>query len=74
MGTLVPERLEEFMDILCIMQPVWLELGEHVYKLLDKMGVYWTSIDPLTIISQAASSALDGAQGKPSHPASHPSS
>ena len=29
------------------MQPVWLELGERVYKLLDKMGVRWTSIDPL---------------------------
>lgn len=29
------------------MQPVWLELGERVYKLLDKTGVRWTSIDPL---------------------------
>lgn len=29
------------------MQPVWLELGERLYKLLDEMGVRWTSIDPL---------------------------
>jgi hypothetical protein len=29
------------------MQPVWLELGERIYKLLDEMGVRWTSIDPL---------------------------
>ncbi|KAJ4501282.1 hypothetical protein C8R41DRAFT_892481 [Lentinula lateritia] len=28
-------------------QPVWLELGQRVYKLLDEMGVRWTSIDPL---------------------------
>ncbi|KAJ3874662.1 hypothetical protein F5051DRAFT_498287 [Lentinula edodes] len=29
------------------MQPVWLELGQRVYSLLDEMGVRWTSIDPL---------------------------
>jgi hypothetical protein len=29
------------------MQPVWIELGERVYKLLDATGVRWTSIDPL---------------------------
>ncbi|KAF9513696.1 hypothetical protein BS47DRAFT_1343943 [Hydnum rufescens UP504] len=29
------------------MQPVWLELGERVYKLLDDTGVRWTSIYPL---------------------------